>query len=97
MPRRELFFFLCSLRFPPLKTGGKKHDKKKGNEGESDMKCKVCGTELQKVPILGNTKEYALYCSGCSKDGRPLGECFSDEVFTGESWRTGLNGKRSKV
>ncbi len=70
---------------------------KKRREGESNMKCKVCGTELERIPILGNTKQYSLFCSGCQKDGRPLGECFSDEVFTGESWRTGLNGKRSKV
>lgn len=56
------------------------------------MKCKECGEELQKIPILGNTKGYQYYCVGCFNNGKTFKECHSPTFKEKESWRSKLNG-----
>lgn len=56
------------------------------------MKCKECGDELQKIPILGNTKGFQYYCAGCFKRGKTFKECHSETFKEAESFRGGLNG-----
>ena len=59
------------------------------------MKCEICGDELQKIAVFGNTNDYYYYCNGCFVNGAKLGDCFSPTFTEKEPWRTGLNGHRS--
>lgn len=58
------------------------------------MKCERCGEELQKIPVLGNTKEFFYYCNNCFRKGGKLKDYTSPIFREKREWRARLNGHK---